>query len=224
MKVLIRFRLIVLTLVVAVSLLVNVSLFTGNFYFERFNSLFATITRITPISYRDREEKRLVEKELESSKLALEKQYEVISSLNKEIEELSHKINKDGDIIKEINSENELLKGLVKQNEKLNEELREQNAELSASRLSDIIKENKIVTIKLKNTIADLNEDISQQAIQISDQKTQLEQSSQNLLVKDSRILDLKDRLDELLERLEKLENENARLLVDLERRKVKGY
>ena len=58
MKVLIRFRLIVLILLVTVSLLVNVSLFTGNFYFERFNSLFATITRITPISYRDREEKR----------------------------------------------------------------------------------------------------------------------------------------------------------------------
>ncbi len=83
MKVLIRFRLIVLIVLVAVSLLVNVSLFTGNFYFERFNSLFATITRITPISYRDREEKRLVEKKLESSRLALEKQYEAIYSLNK---------------------------------------------------------------------------------------------------------------------------------------------
>ena len=113
-------------------------------------------------------------------------------------------------------AENELLKGLVLQNEKLNETLREENAELSDSRLSGIIQEKEVLIEALRNNISKLTENLSLKENQILDLTNQLDKFSQNLLVKDSRILDLKDQLDDLSKRVEDIENENDH--------KFKGY
>ncbi len=202
-RVIFRFRLIVLLLLTVGSILINISLFTGTFYFENFNSIFQTITRTTPVAYQDREEIRITKEELAASKEALNDQNAASIDLKKKIEQLSQRIDKDAEAISEKDSENELLKGLVQQNEKLNETLREKNAELSDSRLSEIIRENNTLIETLKNDISKLTESLSD---------------------KDSRILDLKDQLDEVSERLEDLKKDNSRLENELERRNVKGY
>ena len=136
-KVIFRFRLIVLLLLTVGSILINISLFTGTFYFENFNSIFQTITRTTPVAYQDREEIRITREELAASQEALNDQNAASIDLKKKIDQLIKRIDKDAETISEQNSENELLKGLVQQNEKLNETLREKNAELSDSRLSN---------------------------------------------------------------------------------------
>ena len=223
-RVIFRFRLIVLLLLAVGSILVNISLFTGTFYFENFNSIFQTITRTTPVAYQDREEIRITKEELAASKEALNDQNAASIDLKKKIEQLSQKIDKDAEAISEKDSENELLKGLVRQNEKLNETLREKNADLSNSRLSGVIRENNTLIETLQNNISKLNENLSVKDNQITDIKDQLNELSQNLLVKDSRILDLKDQLDELSTRFEDLKNDNSRLENELERRNVKGY
>ena len=223
-RVIFRFRLIALLLLALGSLLINISLFTGTFYFENFNSIFETITRTTPVAYQDREEIRITKEELAASKEALNDQNAASIDLKKKIEQLSQRIDKDAEAISEKDSENELLKGLVRQNEKLNETLREKNADLSNSRLSGVIRENNTLIEKLQNNISKLNENLSVKDNQITDLKDQLDELSQNLLVKDSRILDLKDQLDELSTRFEDLKNDNSRLENELERRNVKGY
>ena len=223
-RVIFRFRLIVLLLLAVGSILVNISLFTGTFYFENFNSIFQTITRTTPVAYQDREEIRITKEELAASKEALNDQNAASIDLKKKIEQLSQRIDKDAEAISEKDSENELLKGLVRQNEKLNETLREKNADLSNSRLSGVIRENNTLIETLQNNISKLNENLSVKDNQITDLKDQLNELSQNLLVKDSRILDLKDQLDELSKRFEDLRNDNSRLENELERRNVKGY
>ena len=223
-RVIFRFRLIVLLLLAVGSILVNISLFTGTFYFENFNSIFETITRTTPVAYQDREEIRITKEELAVSKEALNDQNAASIDLKKKIEQLSQRIDKDAEAISEKDSENELLKGLVRQNEKLNETLREKNADLSNSRLSGVIRENNTLIETLQNNISKLNENLSVKDNQITDLKDQLNELSQNLLVKDSRILDLKDQLDELSTRFEDLKNDNSRLENELERRNVKGY
>ena len=223
-RVIFRFRLIVLLLLAVGSILVNISLFTGNFYFENFNSIFQTITRTAPVAYQDREEIRITKEELAASKEALNDQNAASIDLKKKIEQLSQRIDKDAEAISEKDSENELLKGLVRQNEKLNETLREKNADLSNSRLSGVIRENNTLIETLQNNISKLNENLSVKDNQITDLKDQLNELSQNLLVKDSRILDLKDQLDELSTRFEDLKNDNSRLENELERRNVKGY
>ena len=223
-RVIFRFRLIVLLLLALGSLLINISLFTGTFYFENFNSIFQTITRTTPVAYQDREEIRITKEELAASKEALNDQNATSIDLKKKIEQLSQRIDKDAEAISEKDSENELLKGLVRQNEKLNETLREKNADLSNSRLSGVIRENNTLIETLQNNISKLNENLSVKDNQITDLKDQLDELSQNLLVKDSRILDLKDQLDELSTRFEDLKNDNSRLENELERRNVKGY
>ena len=223
-RVIFRFRLIVLLLLAVGSILVNISLFTGTFYFENFNSIFETITRTTPVAYQDREEIRITKEELAASKEALNDQNAASIDLKKKIEQLSQRIDKDAEAISEKDSENELLKGLVRQNEKLNETLREKNADLSNSRLSGVIRENNTLIETLQNNISKLNENLSVKDNQITDLKDQLNELSQNLLVKDSRILDLKDQLDELSTRFEDLKNDNSRLENELERRNVKGY
>ncbi|PQM58301.1 MAG: hypothetical protein CML47_08260 [Rhodobacteraceae bacterium] len=223
-RVIFRFRLIVLLLLALGSLLINISLFTGTFYFENFNSIFQTITRTTPVAYQDREEIRITKEELAASKEALNDQNAASIDLKKKIEQLTKRIDKDAEAISEMNSENELLKGLVRQNEKLNETLREKNANLSNSRLSEVIRENNTLIETLQNNIAKLTENLSVKDSQIMDLKDQLNELSQNLLVKDSRILDLKDQLDELSKRFEDLRNDNSRLENELERRNVKGY
>ena len=219
-----RFRLIVLLLLAVGSILVNISLFTGTFYFENFNSIFQTITRTTPVAYQDREEIRITKEELAASKEALNDQNVASIDLKNKIEKLSQRIDKDAEAISEKDSENELLKGLVRQNEKLNEILREKNAELSDSRLSGVIRENNTLIETLQSNIAKLTENLSVKDNQITDLKDQLDELSQNLLVKDSRILDLKDQFDELSKRFEDLKNDNSRLENELERRNVKGY
>ena len=223
-RVIFRFRLIVLLLLALGSLLINISLFTGTFYFENFNSIFQAITRTTPVAYQDREEIRITKEELAASREALNDQNAASIDLKKKIEQLSQKIDKDAEAISEKDSENELLKGLVRQNEKLNETLREKNADLSNSRLSGVIRENNTLIETLQNNISKLNENLSVKDNQITDLKDQLNELSQNLLVKDSRILDLKDQLDELSTRFEDLKNDNSRLENELERRNVKGY
>ena len=223
-RVIFRFRLIALLLLALGSLLINISLFTGTFYFENFNSIFQTITRTTPVAYQDREEIRITKEELAASKEALNDQSAASIDLKKKIEQLSQRIDKDAEAISEKDSENELLKGLVRQNEKLNETLREKNANLSNSRLSEVIRENNTLIETLQNNIAKLTENLSVKDSQIMDLKDQLNELSQNLLVKDSRILDLKDQLDELSKRFEDLRNDNSRLENELERRNVKGY
>jgi len=223
-KVIFRFRLIVLLLLTVGSILINISLFTGTFYFENFNSIFQTITRTTPVAYQDREEIRITREELAASQEALNDQNAASIDLKKKIDQLIKRIDKDAETISEQNSENELLKGLVQQNEKLNETLREKNAELSDSRLSEIIRENNTLIETLKNDISKLTESLSDKDSRILDLKDQLGKASQNLLVKDSRILDLKDQLDEVSERLEDLKKDNSRLENELERRNVKGY
>ena len=223
-RVIFRFRLIVLLLLAVGSILVNISLFTGTFYFENFNSIFQTITRTTPVAYQDREEIRITKEELAASKEALNDQNAASIDLKTKIEQLSQRIDKDAEAISEKDSENELLKGLVRQNEKLNETLREKNADLSNSRLSGVIRENNTLIETLQNNISKLNENLSVKDNQIIDLKDQLNELSQNLLVKDSRILDLKDQLDELSTRFEDLKNDNSRLENELERRNVKGY
>ena len=223
-KVIFRFRLIVLLLLTVGSILINISLFTGTFYFENFNSIFQTITRTTPVAYQDREEIRITREELAASQKALNDQNAASIDLKKKIDQLIKRIDKDAETISEQNSENELLKGLVQQNEKLNETLREKNAELSDSRLSEIIRENNTLIETLKNDISKLTESLSDKDSRILDLKDQLGKASQNLLVKDSRILDLKDQLDEVSERLEDLKKDNSRLENELERRNVKGY
>ena len=223
-RVIFRFRLIVLLLLALGSLLINISLFTGTFYFENFNSIFETITRTTPVAYQDREEIRITKEELAASKEALNDQNAASIDLKKKIEQLSQRIDEDAEAINEKDSENELLKGLVRQNEKLNETLREKNADLSNSRLSGVIRENNTLIETLQNNISKLNENLSVKDNQITDLKDQLNELSQNLLVKDSRILDLKDQLDELSTRFEDLKNDNSRLENELERRNVKGY
>jgi chromosome segregation ATPase len=223
-RVIFRFRLIVLLLLAVGSILVNISLFTGTFYFENFNSIFQTITRTAPVAYQDREEIRITKEELAASKEALNDQNAASIDLKKKIEQLSQRIDKDAEAISEKDSENELLKGLVRQNEKLNETLREKNADLSNSRLSGVIRENNTLIETLQNNISKLNENLSVKDNQITDLKDQLNELSQNLLVKDSRILDLKDQLDELSTRFEDLKNDNSRLENELERRNVKGY
>ncbi len=223
-RVIFRFRLIVLLILALGSLLINISLFTGTFYFENFNSIFQTITRTTPVAYQDREEIRITKEELAASKEALNDQNATSIDLKKKIEQLTKRIDKDAEAISEMNSENELLKGLVRQNEKLNETLREKNANLSNSRLSEVIRENNTLIETLQNNIAKLTENLSVKDSQIMDLKDQLNELSQNLLVKDSRILDLKDQLDELSKRFEDLRNDNSRLENELERRNVKGY
>ena len=223
-RVIFRFRLIVLLLLALGSLLINISLFTGTFYFENFNSIFETITRTTPVAYQDREEIRITKEELAASKEALNDQNVASIDLKNKIEKLSQRIDKDAEAIREKDSENELLKGLVRQNEKLNETLREKNAELSDSRLSGVIRENNTLIETLQNNIAKLTENLSLKDSQIMDLKDQLNELSQNLLVKDSRVLDLKDQLDELSTRLEDLKNDNSKLENELERRNVKGY
>ena len=223
-RVIFRFRLIALLLLAVGSILVNISLFTGTFYFENFNSIFQTITRTTPVAYQDREEIRITKEELAASKEALNDQNAASIDLKKKIEQLSQRIDKDAEAISEKDSENELLKGLVRQNEKLNETLREKNADLSNSRLSGVIRENNTLIETLQNNISKLNENLSVKDSQITDLKDQLNELSQNLLVKDSRILDLKDQLDELSTRFEDLKNDNSRLENELERRNVKGY
>ena len=223
-KVIFRFRLIVLLLLTVGSILINISLFTGTFYFENFNSIFQTITRTTPVAYQDREEIRITREELAASQEALNDQNAASIDLKKKIDQLIKRIDKDAETISEQNSENELLKGLVQQNEKLNETLREKNAELSDSRLSEIIRENNTLIETLKNDISKLTESLSDKDSRILGLKDQLGKASQNLLVKDSRILDLKDQLDEVSERLEDLKKDNSRLENELERRNVKGY
>ena len=223
-RVIFRFRLIVLLLLALGSLLINISLFTGTFYFENFNSIFQTITRTTPVAYQDREEIRITKEELAASKEALNDQNAASIDLKKKIEQLSQRIDKDAEAISEKDGENELLNGLVRQNEKLNKTLREKNAELSDSRLSGIIREKNTLIETLQNNIAKLTENLSVKDNQIMDLKDQLDELSQNLLVKDSRILDLKDQLDELSKRFEDLRNDNSRLENELERRNVKGY
>ena len=223
-RVIFRFRLIVLLLLALGSLLINISLFTGTFYFENFNSIFQTITRTTPVAYQNREEIRITKEELAASKETLNDQNVASIDLKKKIEQLSQRIDKDAEAIREKDSENELLKGLVRQNEKLNETLREKNAELSDSRLSGVIRENNTLIETLQNNIAKLTENLSVKDNQITDLKDQLDELSQNLLVKDSRILDLKDQFDELSKRFEDLKNDNSRLENELERRNVKGY
>ena len=223
-RVIFRFRLIVLLLLAVGSILVNISLFTGTFYFENFNSIFQTITRTAPVAYQDREEIRITKEELAASKEALNDQNAASIDLKKKIEQLSQRIDKDAEAISEKDSENELLKGLVRQNEKLNETLREKNADLSNSRLSGVIRENNTLIETLQNNISKLNENLSVKDNQITDLKDQLNELSQNLLVKDSRILDLKDQLDELSTRFEDLKNDNSSLENELERRNVKGY
>ena len=223
-RVIFRFRLIVLLLLALGSLLINISLFTGTFYFENFNSIFQTITRATPVAYQDREEIRITKEELAASKEALNDQNAASIDLKKKIEQLTKRIDKDAEAISEMNSENELLKGLVRQNEKLNETLREKNANLSNSRLSEVIRENNTLIETLQNNIAKLTENLSVKDSQIMDLKDQLNELSQTLLVKDSRILDLKDQLNELSKRFEDLRNDNSRLENELERRNVKGY
>ncbi len=223
-RVIFRFRLIVLLLLAVGSILINISLFTGTFYFENFNSIFQTITRTTPVAYQDREEIRITREELAASQEALNDQNAASIDLKKKIDQLIKRIDKDAETISEQNSENELLKGLVQQNEKLNETLREKNAELSDSRLSEIIRENNTLIETLKNDISKLTESLSDKDSRILDLKDQLGKASQNLLVKDSRILDLKDQLDEVSERLEDLKKDNSRLENELERRNVKGY
>ena len=223
-RVIFRFRLIALLLLALGSLLINISLFTGTFYFENFNSIFETITRTTPVAYQDREEIRITKEELAASKEALNDQNVASIDLKNKIEKLSQRIDKDAEAISEKDSENELLKGLVRQNEKLNETLREKNAELSDSRLSGVIRENNTLIETLQSNIAKLTENLSVKDNQITDLKDQLDELSQNLLVKDSRILDLKDQFDELSKRFEDLKNDNSRLENELERRNVKGY
>jgi len=223
-RVIFRFRLIALLLLALGSLLINISLFTGTFYFENFNSIFETITRTTPVAYQDREEIRITKEELAASKEALNDQNAASIDLKKKIEQLSQRIDKDAEAISEKDSENELLKGLVRQNEKLNETLREKNADLSNSRLSGVIRENNTLIETLQNNIAKLTENLSVKDSRILDLKDQLDELSQNLLVKDSRILDLKDQFDELSKRFEDLKNDNSRLENELERRNVKGY
>ena len=223
-RVIFRFRLIVLLLLTVGSILINISLFTGTFYFENFNSIFQTITRTTPVAYQDREEIRITREELAASQEALNDQNAASIDLKKKIDQLIKRIEKDAETISEQNSENELLKGLVQQNEKLNETLREKNAELSDSRLSEIIRENNTLIETLKNDISKLTESLSDKDSRILELKDQLGKASQNLLVKDSRILDLKDQLDEVSERLEDLKKDNSRLENELERRNVKGY
>ena len=223
-RVIFRFRLIALLLLALGSLLINISLFTGTFYFENFNSIFETITRTTPVAYQDREEIRITKEELAASKEALNDQNVASIDLKNKIEKLSQRIDKDAEAISEKDSENDLLKGLVRQNEKLNETLREQNAELSDSRLSGVIRENNTLIETLQSNIAKLTENLSVKDNQITDLKDQLDELSQNLLVKDSRILDLKDQFDELSKRFEDLKNDNSRLENELERRNVKGY
>ena len=223
-RVIFRFRLIVLLLLTVGSILINISLFTGTFYFENFNSIFQTITRTTPVAYQDREEIRITREELAASQEALNDQNAASIDLKKKIDQLIKRIDKDAETISEQNSENELLKGLVQQNEKLNETLREKNAELSDSRLTEIIRENNTLIETLKNDISKLTESLSDKDSRILDLKDQLGKASQNLLVKDSRILDLKDQLDEVSERLEDLKKDNSRLENELERRNVKGY
>ena len=223
-RVIFRFRLIALLLLALGSLLINISLFTGTFYFENFNSIFETITRTTPVAYQDREEIRITKEELAASKEALNDQNVASIDLKNKIEKLSQRIDKDAEAISEKDSENELLKGLVRQNEKLNETLREKNAELSDSRLSGVIRENNTLIETLQSNIAKLTENLSVKDNQITDLKDQLDELSQNLLVKDSRILDLKDQFDELSKRFEVLKNDNSRLENELERRNVKGY
>ena len=223
-RVIFRFRLIVLLLLAVGSILVNISLFTGTFYFENFNSIFETITRTTPVAYQDREEIRITKEELAASKETLNDQNAASIDLKKKIEQLSQRIDKDAEAISEKDSENELLKGLVRQNEKLNETLREKNADLSNSRLSGVIRENNTLIETLQNNISKLNENLSVKDSQIMDLNDQLNELAQNLLVKDSRILDLKDQLDELSTRFEDLKNDNSRLENELERRNVKGY
>ena len=223
-RVIFRFRLIALLLLALGSLLINISLFTGTFYFENFNSIFETITRTTPVAYQDREEIRITKEELAASKEALNDQNAASIDLKNKIEQLSQRIDKDAEAISEKDNENELLKGLVRQNEKLNETLREQNAELSDSRLSGVIRENNTLIETLQSNIAKLTENLSVKDNQITDLKDQLDELSQNLLVKDSRILDLKDQFDELSKRFEDLKNDNSRLENELERRNVKGY
>ena len=223
-RVIFRFRLIVLLLLTVGSILINISLFTGTFYFENFNSIFQTITRTTPVAYQDREEIRITREELAASQEALNDQNAASIDLKKKIDQLIKRIDKDAETISEQNSENELLKGLVQQNEKLNETLREKNAELSDSRLSEIIRENNTLIETLKNDISKLTESLSDKDSRILELKDQLGKASQNLLVKDSRILDLKDQLDEVSERLEDLKKDNSRLENELERRNVKGY
>ncbi len=223
-KVIFRFRLIVLLLLTVGSILINISLFTGTFYFENFNSIFQTITRTTPVAYQDREEIRITREELAASQEALNDQNAASIDLKKKIDQLIKRIDKDAETISEQNSENELLKGLVQQNEKLNETLREKNAELSDSRLSEIIRENNTLIETLKNDISKLTESLSDKDSRILELKDQLGKASQNLRVKDSRILDLKDQLDEVSERLEDLKKDNSRLENELERRNVKGY
>ena len=223
-KVIFRFRLIVLLLLTVGSILINISLFTGTFYFENFNSIFQTITRTTPVAYQDREEIRITREELAASQEALNDQNAASIDLKKKIDQLIKRIDKDAETISEQNSENELLKGLVQQNEKLNETLREKNAELSDSLLSEIIRENNTLIETLKNDISKLTESLSDKDSRILELKDQLGKASQNLLVKDSRILDLKDQLDEVSERLEDLKKDNSRLENELERRNVKGY
>ena len=223
-RVIFRFRLIVLLLLAVGSILVNISLFTGTFYFENFNSIFQTITRTTPVAYQDREEIRITKEELAASKEALNDQNATSIDLKKKIEQLSQRIDKDAEAISEKDSENELLKGLVRQNEQLNKTLREKNADLSNSRLSGVIRENNTLIETLQNNISKLNENLSVKDNQITDLKDQLNELYQNLLVKDSRILDLKDQLDELSTRFEDLQNKNSRLENELERRNVKGY
>ena len=122
-KVIFRFRLIVLLLLTVGSILINISLFTGTFYFENFNSIFQTITRTTPVAYQDREEIRITREELAASQEALNDQNAASIDLKKKIDQLIKRIDKDAETISEQNSENELLKGLVQQNEKLNETL-----------------------------------------------------------------------------------------------------
>ena len=223
-RVIFRFRLIVLLLLALGSLLINISLFTGTFYFENFNSIFQTITRTTPVAYQNREEIRITREELAASKETLNDQNVASIDLKKKIEQLSQRIDKDAAAIREKDGENELLKGLVRQNEKLNETLRERNAELSDSRLSGVIREKNTLIQTLQNNIAKLTENLSLKDSQIMDLKDQLNELSQNLLVKDSRVLDLKDQLDELSKRFEDLNNDNSRLENELERRNVKGY
>lgn len=223
-KTLFRFRLLVLIFVTVGSLIINISLFTGTLYFEKFNSIFETMTRITPVAYKNRETIKLFQEELTSSKKAFEDQYAASIVLINEVEQLSQSVSSAAETIDEQNNQNELLKGLLRQNERLNEELSEENSMLSDSQLSVTIQQKNTKINILQDQITKFTDNLSDSENKMLRLKKQMSDLSQTLLVKDSRILDLRDQLDELSKNLSDLETANSTLRDDLDRRNVKGY
>ena len=72
--------------------LVNFSLFSGKLYFESANSIFAKVTKITPVTYLLTDEIETIQQQLASAEESLNAELTLSKDLKKQIELLSEKV------------------------------------------------------------------------------------------------------------------------------------